>query len=437
MWTNNFLQRARQLVPSLTPLMLVNCEPKRDHSPSWTVTPAELGPPRVHRIVITGGPCAGKTTAMAKLSVRLSNMGFAVYVVPELATLTITGGANPSAYNRQQFVAWETAILRAQMDVEDTFAEIAKQCTPDQHSVLLCDRGTMDVLAYVGHDTFAEILEENNWTIPQLRDKRYNAVIHLVSAAIGAEEYYSLENNKARYETIDRARELDGKLSRAWVGHNALYIIENSAGFEDKMVRVIQAVCESLGVPAPRAKPRWWLVECDPEAFPKDLEFAEWGIVHTFLKTSDDSEIRITKKSQPQSTTYHLRVQGAIVRGEQSVSERTLSYKEYRTLIKEADPERTSIRKTRRAFIWHNEYFMLDTFHSPPAAAGVKTLFVEKPIAGGDSQRELPPFVKLLEDVTTRKWFSNIAHDSWRRTMALTEDLASKKKQQEVKIRKS
>ena len=50
---------------------------------------------RVHKIVITGGPCAGKATAMSKLSLRLQNLGFAVYVVPELATLTITGGAGP------------------------------------------------------------------------------------------------------------------------------------------------------------------------------------------------------------------------------------------------------------------------------------------------------------------------------------------------------
>ena len=41
-------------------------------------------------------------------------------------------------------------------------------------------------------------LEEFTWTVPQLRDQRYEAVVHLVTAAIGAERFYTLENNKAR-----------------------------------------------------------------------------------------------------------------------------------------------------------------------------------------------------------------------------------------------
>ena len=44
----------------------------------------------------------------------------------------------------------------------------------------------------------AQVLEEFNWTVPQLRDQRYEAVVHLVTAAIGAERFYTLENNKAR-----------------------------------------------------------------------------------------------------------------------------------------------------------------------------------------------------------------------------------------------
>ena len=37
-------------------------------------------------------------------------------------------------------------------------------------------------------DTYhAQVLEEFNWTVPQLRDQRYEAVVHLVTAAIGAE----------------------------------------------------------------------------------------------------------------------------------------------------------------------------------------------------------------------------------------------------------
>jgi len=48
---------------------------------------------RVTRILLTGGPCAGKTTAMASISQDLTQLGYKVLVVPEAATLIMKGGA--------------------------------------------------------------------------------------------------------------------------------------------------------------------------------------------------------------------------------------------------------------------------------------------------------------------------------------------------------
>jgi len=327
-----------------------------DSENDWQAGARLLGPPRLHRIVITGGPCAGKTTAMSKLSLRLQNMGFAVFVVPEIATLTITGGADPGSYSKAQHRDWEVAVLRLQLHLEDGFSEIAERCAlaEGKHAVLLMDRGTMDVLAYVGKDAFDELMEENGWTVPQLRDNRYEAVVHLVTAAIGAEDFYTLENNKARMESRDEAIELDGKLSRAWVGHNSLHVIENRRGsFEEKMRRCVDVVCQSLGVPGPRATPRWWIVDLVDDV-PLELEHAEWNLEHIFLKTSDGTESRITRKSAEHGpTTYHHRVRGEMVDGEHSTSERTLSVREFKALLKTRDPGRLKIKKTRRAFLWH------------------------------------------------------------------------------------
>ena len=57
---------------------------------------------------------------------------------------------------------------------------------------------TWVVLFPISSAFHAQVLEEFNWTVPQLRDQRYEAVVHLVTAAIGAERFYTLENNKAR-----------------------------------------------------------------------------------------------------------------------------------------------------------------------------------------------------------------------------------------------
>ena len=78
--------RLRHVAPCATLAAITRCDEDAtlQKRTTWKASSDKLGPPRVHRIVITGGPCAGKTTAMAKLSLRLQNMGFDVFVVPEV-----------------------------------------------------------------------------------------------------------------------------------------------------------------------------------------------------------------------------------------------------------------------------------------------------------------------------------------------------------------
>ena len=76
-----------------------------------------------------------------------------------------------------------------------------------QPAVVLYDRGVLDGSAYVSSELWSEIMDENDfeWNI---RDKRYDAVVHMVSAAEGAEAFYDY-GNETRYETVEQARERD------------------------------------------------------------------------------------------------------------------------------------------------------------------------------------------------------------------------------------
>uniref|UniRef100_A0A170UE34 NadR/Ttd14 AAA domain-containing protein n=1 Tax=Triatoma infestans TaxID=30076 RepID=A0A170UE34_TRIIF len=47
---------------------------------------------RVYKIVLTGGPCGGKTTGQARLSTFFENLGWKVFRVPETATVLLSGG---------------------------------------------------------------------------------------------------------------------------------------------------------------------------------------------------------------------------------------------------------------------------------------------------------------------------------------------------------
>ena len=60
-------------------------------------------------------------------------------------------------------------------------------------------------------------------------------VIHLVSAANGAEAFYTIEEHATRSEGVELARLLDDRASNAWVGHPYFDVIDNSTGFDSKV----------------------------------------------------------------------------------------------------------------------------------------------------------------------------------------------------------
>lgn len=203
------------------------------------------------RICLTGGPCAGKTTAMQTLNTRLMERGFCVFIVPEAATMLMKGGAfiQTGKMTFSDQVKFQINIMKTQMALEDTFLEAA--LSANQKVVILCDRGVMDGMAYTDEHTWQALLDETGWSTIQLRDRRYEAVVHLVTAANGAAEFYTGENNEARYETIEEAIELDKKLINSWTGHPHLSIIDNrkASGFNEKINSCINSVYKVIGLP--------------------------------------------------------------------------------------------------------------------------------------------------------------------------------------------
>jgi hypothetical protein len=94
--------------------------------------------------------------------------------------------------------------MKMQMALEDIFLETAVQ--KGKPTVILCDRGVMDGMAYTSMETWQALLDETAWSTIQLRDRRYESVVHLVTAANGAAKFYTGVNNEARYETVTEAK---------------------------------------------------------------------------------------------------------------------------------------------------------------------------------------------------------------------------------------
>ena len=68
----------------------------------------------ITRILLTGGPCAGKTTALAAISQDLTQLGYKVFVVPEAATMLMKGGAMivSSGFTANQGLQFQKALMR-------------------------------------------------------------------------------------------------------------------------------------------------------------------------------------------------------------------------------------------------------------------------------------------------------------------------------------
>ncbi|MBR1757376.1 MAG: ATP-binding protein [Lachnospiraceae bacterium] len=189
----------------------------------------------ITKIVITGGPCGGKSSAIRWIVREFSQKGYTVIAVPETATELISGGVCPWTCGTN--AEYQKCQMKLQLSKEAIF-EQGIRTMPVEKVLMICDRGAMDNKAYMNEKEFAEVLAEVDETAETLLN-RYDAVFHLTTAAKGRSEDYTMENNIARYESVEEAVELDDRLIACWEGHPRLRIIYSETTFEEKMEHLI------------------------------------------------------------------------------------------------------------------------------------------------------------------------------------------------------
>lgn len=174
------------------------------------------------RIVLTGGPGGGKTTA-ADLFRR--EIGERVVIVPEAATLLFSGGFPRSTEVHARRSA-QCAIYHVQKNLED----VQSALYPDR--ILLCDRGTLDGAAYFPNE-MQEFFEAVRST-EQAELDRYDAVIFFETAAAGG---MSVEGgNPTRIESNEQALALDHRLRKVWSRHPRFVIVPHNPSFVKKIM---------------------------------------------------------------------------------------------------------------------------------------------------------------------------------------------------------
>lgn len=183
------------------------------------------------KIAITGGPSGGKTTLIEALRKEFNPR---VKIVSEAASVLYKGGF-PRIKNYDGFYHAQKAIYAVQKEMEEL------RCKTYPKALMVCDRGSLDALAY-WPDTPEHFFKEMN-TSYQQEISRYDWVIHLDTAT---EPDYDT-TNEVRNESFNEALSLNEKIKASWAGHPQRIVITSEQDFFSKMKKatlVIEAIMQ-------------------------------------------------------------------------------------------------------------------------------------------------------------------------------------------------
>lgn len=179
------------------------------------------------RIVLTGGPSAGKTTLLELLS---KQYGRQLGIAPEAASMLFRGGFLRPVTPEDR-IHTQRSIYGLQKELELQALEHSTSNT------MVCDRGSLDGASY-----WAGSVREFCFAMGTSYERelaRYTAVLHLETA----DENAGYTNNDVRTETHAEASHLDSRIGEIWSAHPAyIYIANDGRGFIDKLNRALTAL---------------------------------------------------------------------------------------------------------------------------------------------------------------------------------------------------
>lgn len=365
------------------------------------------------KLCLTGGPGAGKTEICNFLSQMLEDRGYHIFFVPETASELILNGIRPNSHI--SLIDFQKFVLDKQLAKEKLYEDLIKYY-PSDKILIFYDRGIMDACAYIDKNTFEGMLNDRGLTFADAY-AHYDAVLHLVTAADGAEEFYQwndptkeeVGNNAARSESPEEARIKDKKTLDSWIGHPHLRVFDNSTNFDGKVKRVVEEVFALLGEPIPKEVERKFLIK---KPTSEELEtlgcISKTNIIQTYLK-SDDSKIerRVRQRGTKQDGfNFYYTEKVDIGVGERLEQENKITPNEYISYLAEADTSLHQISKIRRCFIYDKKYYEMDIYPFNDEYA-----ILEIELNDINEEINLPPLT-IVKEVTNDKAFKNysLAH---------------------------
>lgn len=355
----------------------------------------------ITQIVLTGGPAAGKTTLISRILKEFNQTdGWRVITIPETATDLISGFGIKPFGNCVSMLDFQYFVIADQLH-KQKLALKAAEMVPEENVLVVYDRALFDDKAYISDEEFETVLAYFG-TTPEQAMAGYDAVLHLVSCANGAEFAYNY-GNEARYEPIDVAREKDERILRAWQPHPNLHVIDNDVNFEAKIERGIRAVYEIIGQKKPELSWHKYLIAM-PQLHELEQEYQTEGIdmMQTYLKQTNPQVTRRIRQQKNGEDYLYFYTEKHTAETERWETEKPISEKQYIRYLMEGDTGLNAVHKTKYRFVYEGTPLEIDVY---PFCNDRAVMRAALPV--GSPLPALPPQLTVLREVTGEPAYKN------------------------------
>ena len=357
---------------------------------------------RITKIVLTGGPAAGKTTLVSRVLKEFKQEdSWRVITIPETATELISGFGIKPFDNCMSMLQFQDFVVADQIHKEKLALDAA-QLVPEDNILILYDRALMDDKAYVSDEEFAQVIARFDGRTEERVLANYDMVLHLITCAKGAEFAYNF-GNEARYEPLELAGEKVDLTLRAWRAHPNLHVIDNSVDFEDKIARGLRAVYEALGRPTQQEVWHKYLIALPTlQTLEQTYHAASIDMMQTYLTRANPNIVRRVRQQKNGGDYLYFYTEKRTTGSGQWETEKPISEKEYIRYLMEGDTSLHTVHKTKYRFVYNGSRFEIDVYPFSQDRAIMRAALPENaPVLTA------PPEITVLREVTGDPAYKN------------------------------
>lgn len=183
---------------------------------------------RSYKVVLTGGPCGGKTESLKILNKNLISDNFSVVIIPETANALLSLGYMPG--KNISYFDFQNILFKIQF--------IKEYISEKKAIITLCDRGLLDTKIYMTDESFDILLAQNKVKVENIADT-YDAALYYRTIAY---EYPDIFQKERVYESAFVGIERDKKSLEVWKDKILQMPYSNLDGYENKIMTIYKVL---------------------------------------------------------------------------------------------------------------------------------------------------------------------------------------------------